>query len=75
MKQERSEISITQSYKVRAAPKAVLDAAMDGDGRVLWRSSGREGALPWPVPDSFSAHEMQLDFSKLLRKEPEEDYF
>lgn len=24
--------------------------------------------LPWPAPNSFSVHEMQLDFSELLRR-------
>lgn len=75
MKQERPEISSTQSYKVRLPPKLCWMQLVGGDSSVLWRSSGREAALPWPVPDSFSAHEMQLDFSKLLRKEPEKDYF
>lgn len=31
---------------------------------------GKKDALPWPAPSSFSAHEMQLDFSKLLGEEP-----
>lgn len=30
---------------------------------------GEKGTLPWPAPSSFSAHEMQLGFSKLSREE------
>lgn len=32
-------------------------------------------ALPWPAPSSFSVHETQLDFSKLLGEESEKNYF
>jgi hypothetical protein len=62
---------------VRADPKAVLDwkeTQLAGADGVLCRSGvgggGEEGALPWPAPGFFSAHEMQRGFSKLLRKEP-----
>lgn len=56
---------------MRADPKAVLDwkgmqLVDDADSTL---GVFGERTLPWPAPGSFSAREMQLDFSKLLRKE------
>lgn len=54
---------------MRADPKAVLDwKGMQLVDDATLEVFG-ERTLPWPAPGSFSAREMQLDFSKLLRKE------
>lgn len=64
-----------ENCEARAKPRRHTTSNAKGSDNALWSCLGKKGALPWPAPSSFSAHEMQLDFSKLLGKEPQKNYF
>lgn len=76
---ENGELSLW-NCEAGAGPGGMLGRSTTSNARcsddALPRGSREEdSALPWPAPSSFSVRETQLDFSKLLGKESQENYF